>query len=401
MTGRKKPLHIVHVVGSAYAGDWAFYPLKILKEAGHQVLLVCPTDGPLPQRVQREGISVHVLPFPARLRRVIEASRCIRQLTRLLRLYRADVVHNHLVPANIWGRIAAWIACVPVRVTQWPGPFHLEIPISRRIEIATAWMDNGIIAASSATRRIYERYWYTRHKVHLIYYGFPFERFDPTIDGSVVRREFGIRPEDSVVTLVAYMYSPLPEEQLPGIRTFDGLGLKGHEILIQAAAEVKKHSSSVRFLIVGDALMPGEAERYKRRLHQLVSDLGLGDTVIFTGKRADIPWVLSASDVVAVPSLSENVGGAVEPLLMEKPVVASDVGGLPDVVIDGETGFLVPPRDPQALAEGILRLLALPPMRRREMGQQGRKIVHDLFDLSRTVAQTENLYYELMDQVDT
>lgn len=392
------PLSILHVVASPYAGDWAFYPLKLLKERGHRVTLICPSNGPLPQRTRHEGIAVHLVPFPRRLRRVGEALEYCRQLGEILRAEKVDVVHNHLTPANIWGRLAAKLAGVPVRVTQWPGPMALELSVSRRVELATVWMDNGIIAASTATQRIFQKYWHTRKKVHLIYYGFPFDRFDPNLDGSHIRQEFGIASDAPLISLIAYMYSPMPEKQLSGLRQFGGIGLKGHEILIQAAAYVKEQCPQARFLIVGDALVPGEAERYKAKLFQMTADLGLQDTVIFAGKRSDIPSILSASDMVAVPSLSENVGGAVEPLLMEKPVVASNVGGLPDVVLDGKTGFLVPPRDPVALAAAILRMIRLPAATRCQMGQAGRAIVRELFDLEKTVAQTEALYYRLLSQ---
>jgi glycosyltransferase involved in cell wall biosynthesis len=384
------------VVGNANAGSWAFYPLQKLKEAGHDVRLICPSDGPLPQRARSAGIAVSILPFPQHMRRLDQAAKYIALLSDELRRQRVDVVHNHLVSANIWGRIAAWVARVPVRVTQWPGPLPLEIPTSRRIELALAWMDSALIAASTATQRIYQRYPHTRNKIKLIYYGFPFERFDPAIDGGPTRRALGIAPDAPVVSLIAYMYSPLAERQLPGLKMFNGLGLKGHETLISAAMIVRERIPQAKFLIVGDALMDGEAERYKQRLYQMVSELGLTDTVIFTGKRDDIPELLAASDIVAVPSLSENVGGAVEPLLMQRPVVASRVGGLPDVVIDGETGFLVPPGDAQALANALLQALALPRERRDEMGRRGRSIVIDLFDLGKTVARTETLYYQLL-----
>ncbi|MDW8213859.1 MAG: glycosyltransferase family 4 protein [Roseiflexaceae bacterium] len=262
--------------------------------------------------------------------------------------------------------------------------------------MALARLDSAIIASSTATQRIYEARGVMRGRIRLIYYGFPFEPFNPAIDGSPIRHEFGIAPDAPLVTMIAYLYSPLKERSLRGLNVFGGLGLKGHEILIAAAARVREANPDVRFLIVGDALVPGEAEQYKRRLHQMVADLGLQQTVIFAGKRTDIPAILAASDVAAVPSLSENVGGAVEPLLMERPVVASAVGGLPDVVRDGETGYLVPPRDPEALAQALLRILSLSPVARREMGRKGRAIVQELFDLRTTVRQTEQLYYDIL-----
>ncbi len=391
-----RSLRIVHIVGSSFAGGWAFHPLCRLRDAGHSVYLICPDDGPLPARARAAGIPVRIIPFPRRIRHVHAAAAYIARVATWLRQERIDVVHNHLAPTNVWGRLAAYAAGIPVRLTQWPGPLPLEIPASRRIEMALAPLDSAIIAASTATRRIYEAHGVMRDRIHLIYYGFPFDPFDPTIDGSAIRREFGIAPDAPLVSMIAYFYSPLKERSLRGLNVFNGIGLKGHEILIEAAACVRETNPNARFLIVGDALMPGEAERYKQKLHRMVSDLGLQQTVIFAGKRDDVPHILAASDVVAVPSLSENVGGAVEPLLMERPVVASAVGGLPDVVRDGETGYLVPPRDPEALANALARALALPAAARRTMGRKGRAIVQELFDLRTTVRQTEQLYYDTL-----
>lgn len=391
-----RSLRIVHVVGSAFAGGWAFHPLCRLRDAGHRVHLICPEDGPLPERARAVGIPTQIIPFPRRIRHVHTAAAYVARVATWLRREQIDVVHNHLAPANVWGRLAAYTAGVPVRLTQWPGPLPLEIPASRRIEMALARLDSAIIASSVATQRIYEACGVMRGRIRLIYYGFPFEPFNPAIDGSPIRREFGIAPGAPLVTMIAYMYSPLKERSLRGLDVFGGIGLKGHEILIAAAAHVREAKPDVRFLIVGDALVPGEADQYKRRLYQMVTDLGLQQTVIFAGKRTDVPAILAASDVAAVPSLSENVGGAVEPLLMERPVVASAVGGLPDVVRDGETGYLVPPRDPEALAKALLHVLSLSPVARREMGRRGRAIVQELFDLRTTVQQTEQLYCDIL-----
>jgi glycosyltransferase involved in cell wall biosynthesis len=386
----KPRLNITHVFGNSYAGDWAFFPLRIWKRAGHNVAAICPTPGPLVERLRDEGISVHIVQFPTRLRHGREDWRCVRQIAQIFRDEQSDVAHFHLVPANLWGRIAAWLTHVPVRVTQWPGPLPLELPISRLLELATVWMDTGIIASCIATQHFYESYWHTRKKVHLIYYGFGLDRFSPCIDGKCVRQEFGLSPETPVVAMIAYMYPPLREPK------FKGIGIKGHEILISAATTVLASRPDARFLIVGDELIPGTATTYKPALFQMVHDKGLDGKVIFAGHRADIPSILAAADLVAVPSLSENVGGAVEPLLMEKPVVASRVGGLPDVVIDKQTGFLVPPGDAQALAQAILLILSLPPEDRRCMGQRGRELVMSLFDLNDTVRQQEELYYRLL-----
>jgi hypothetical protein len=140
--------------------------------------------------------------------------------------------------------------------------------------MALAPLDSAIIASSTATQRIYETCGVMHGRIHLIYYGFPFDPFDPMLDGSPIRREFGIAPDAPLVTMIAYMYSPMKERSLRGLNVFDGIGLKGHEILIEAAAHVRASLPDVRFLIVGDALVPGEAERYKQKLYRIVADWG-------------------------------------------------------------------------------------------------------------------------------
>ena len=388
----KRLLRILHIFGSSYAGHWAFYPLTLLAQMGHTVGAVCPEGGPLVERLRQASIPVSIIPFPRHLRNSRAGWQCIRALRNLFREQQTQVVHCHLVPANLYGRIAAWMARVPVRITQWPGPMPLEAPIARWLDLSTAWMDCAIVASSTATLRIYERYGWTRNKLELIYYGFPTCQFDLAIEGRTVRQEFGIGPSEQVVALIAYMDPPPREPR------FGGISNKGHEILIQAARQVCDSRQGIRFLIVGDSLYPHGADAFKAYLKELVQRLDLGDAVIFTGHRSDIPEILAACDVVAIPSQSENVGGAVEPLLMEKPVVASNVGGLPDVVLDGKTGLLVPPRDPQALAQALLKILALTSEQRQAMGKYGRQIVQSLFELDKTVALTEDLYYRLLDR---
>jgi len=126
--------------------------------------------------------------------------------------------------------------------------------------------------------------------------------------------------------------------------------IKGHKYLIQAAEKVIKEVANAKFLIVGDGPIRDEMEELSVRL-------GLDERVIFTGMREDVPEVLSIMDVFVLPSINEGMGRAlVEAMAMGLPCVASSVGGVPEVVTDGETGLLVPAEDPSALAEAIIRL---------------------------------------------
>lgn len=142
--------------------------------------------------------------------------------------------------------------------------------------------------------------------------------------------------------------------------------------------------------VVGDERM-GNGE-YRRRLEASGDTLGVSQNLHFTGHRTDIPAVLAAMDVVVSPSMEESACYAmVEALLMRRGVVASNVGGLPDTVQHGETGLLVPPGDPVALAAAVSDLLADPAWR-LEMGSRGRERCLRRFDLRATVAEVEAIY---------
>ena len=146
----------------------------------------------------------------------------------------------------------------------------------------------------------------------------------------------------------------------------------------------------VRFLLVGDG-WGAEGERYRGELLEQVRESGLDDEIMFTGYRSDIADMLAALDVSIQCSLSENLGGTIESLLMERPTVATDVGGMPEAVRHEQTGLVVPPRDARALADAIMRLLA-DPEQARDFGRAGRRLMLQRFTLDRTVADVDALY---------
>ncbi|MDW8213860.1 MAG: glycosyltransferase family 4 protein [Roseiflexaceae bacterium] len=380
-------LTIMYVTGYG-AHEWALHTPRFLAHRGHRVMMACPSDSPMARLVHTVGMNVQIWQAPRRLKDVRRVVDAIGALYRLFRQHNPDVVVYYALPISLWARLAARLAGVPVRLFKPPSLWDLELGPYRLAEYGTAWMDSAILASSRALVRYYRRAPIARSAVILSYYGFPLDRFNPSLDGAAVRQEFGIAPTAPVVTTVAHL--------IPPIRRFDPhYGIKGHEVLIRAARDVVARMPSVRFLIVG-AEPEGVAHGvYEASLKQLARMHGVDRHVIFAGRRTDIPAILAASDVAAVPSLSENVGGAVEPLLMERPVVASAVGGLPDVVRDGETGYLVPPRDPGALADALLHLLSLPPAARHAMGRRGRAIVRDLFDIEQVALAEERIFYRL------
>ncbi len=153
---------------------------------------------------------------------------------------------------------------------------------------------------------------------------------------------------------------------------------KGHAYFLEAAARVRQRTDRARFLVVGRRLETDKA--YWEHLQRLTSRLGLQDSVVFAGFREDVPRVLAAMDVFVLPSILESCPVALlEAMAMEVPVVATDVGAVREIVDHGRTGFVVPSRDPGAIAEAVLAVVAEAPERVREMARQARKTVEERF----------------------
>jgi glycosyltransferase involved in cell wall biosynthesis len=164
---------------------------------------------------------------------------------------------------------------------------------------------------------------------------------------------------------------------------------KGHGYLLQAFAHIARTMKDVTLLIVGE----GEDSV---RLKRLTDELGLKDHVIFSGLRDDVPDLLRVMDVFVLSSLWEGMPNALlEAMAAKKPVIATSVGGVPEVIVDGKTGLLVPPNDTQALSMALMSLLA-DENRRRGFGEAGYQRVVEHFSLAQTLARTERLYHEMM-----
>ena len=390
-------MRIVEIVGDSYAGGWIDVILSGFRARGHEVALVVPGEGPLVERARMMDIPLFFRRLPA-IRAVRQILAYVEEVASWLKNWRAEVAHMHLFPGCLWGRMAAWRARVPVRATQWPGPLPLEISSSRRIDYATSWMDTALIGGCERVRQYYAGRLLTWRKAYCVHYPFEMTSFDPALDGLPVRQELGIPRDALVVSLVAYLYPPFTRSQVRRAPHLGGGGIKGHETLLKAASFVRVKRPDARFLIVGDGLRPDQRDSYPATLRRMAVELGLGDRVTFTGFRKDVARILAATDIPVVPSLTENLGGAVEPLLMEKPVVASRVGGLPDVVQDGISGFLVPPRDPVALASAILRLASLPAGVRREWGRRGRIRTLELCDREKCIMALEDIFHKQLER---
>jgi glycosyltransferase involved in cell wall biosynthesis len=222
------------------------------------------------------------------------------------------------------------------------------------------------------------------HKIAHILTGIDPDPFLQTDGGSAVRHEFNIPSDAPLVGIIASLEPN-----------------KAQDIFLQAAAQLRPHFPNARFLLVGTdkSAQGGEGGAkgyFHQKLERQVEDLGLSNQVIFTGFRRDIPNILAALDILVLVSNMEALPVTImEAMTAAKPVVATAVGGILDLVEDGQSGILVPPRNPTAVASALQRLLTNPTLA-QQMGQEGRKIALRRMTVQGAVRQNEAMYEEVL-----
>ena len=338
--------------------DQLFSLLIGLFQRGHDVCLASP-EGPLAQRCRQAGIphwhfkQRSDLSFPAAAR-----------LWRLLGRQRFDVVHFNSPKNLLSGGLALFLRGGCARVASRRVSFPLRSRLSRLKYNRAVQMT---VAVSNSIQKGLIDSGIDPARVGTIYEGVDLSRIDGLPAAESVVEENAV----SVVT-VAQMTAE-----------------KGHSWLIRAAAQVLPHFDRLRFVLVGDGPL-------RSRLQRLTRQLGLDSRFRFLGFRTDADALMKTFDIFCLPSLSEGLSSSILTAMAQAlPVVATAVGGTPELVREGETGLLVRPADSGSLAKA-LRQLVESPAERRQMGQAGRRRIVRDFTLDRKLDNFERLYRELL-----
>jgi glycosyltransferase involved in cell wall biosynthesis len=386
-------LKVCHIAATTEGATWMLEQLRELRDR-HQcevTAVVAGESGGLINLLRAENIPYHVESFSfGSVKGIFEIARTIFRLTRFFRRERFDVIQTHLFFSMIIGRIAAWLADVPVRLGMLTGPFILQAATSRWIERATCWMDTGLIPSCECSMQLYQSLGVKSERLTLVYYAPDEVKFSTEdVEPLDLRAEFGWPPGTPLIGKVAYFYPPLSGRGwIP--EYLEGRGVKGHEDLINAAPLVLAEFPEAKFLLVGSGW--GEAgDKYMEELKEIVREMGLERSIIFTGYRREANRILRSLDVAVQASLNENLGGTMEALLMECPMVVTRVGGMVDAVRDGETGVVVEPSCPQDMARGLLQMLRVPEQA-RSLGRAGRRLMLERFTLRHTAHDLNELY---------
>jgi L-malate glycosyltransferase len=370
-----EPMAVLHVVDCLNVGGTERQLFELLRRTNrerYRPLLACfKAGGELD--AQLRGIDIAPEVFP--LRGSLAQANTAFQITRMAMLIRSEnvrVVHAHDFYSNVIGVAAASLAGARSIVSRRDLAHWLGGTQKKALRLACRVADAVVANAAAVAAETERDFAVAPHKMHIVPNGIDVAHFDL----AAFRTPEPLLPAGDVsrprVGMVGSMH--LPD--------------KGHAELLEAAAILKARGVRAQFLLVSDGALRGALEDKARAL-------GLADDVVFLGRRDDVPSVLVRCDVVAHPSWSEGFPNAVlEAMCAARPVVATRIGGIPEVVADGVHGLLVEPRRPAELASALEKLLTNP-LAAHVMGLRGRQHVEREFSLDKMRRSVEALYEQL------
>jgi glycosyltransferase involved in cell wall biosynthesis len=345
-----------------------------LQARGHRtIVLSLKPVGRIGQQLRQHGIPVDSLNMPENMT-IKDFVTGIRHMTRWMREQHFDLVHSFLPRSNIMSRIA----------NKWSGVTKIHLSSERAIDLErsraivllnrlTSSMTDAFIAVSPVVRDILiQREKISPEKITIISNGIDLTSLDASSPNEI-RSELNIGSGQLVISSVGRLHRE-----------------KGHIYLLRALAELRHEWPDVCAVIVGEG---PEADNLRREADTLSG----ADNVRFLGFRADVVKMIRASDLFVLPSLEEGFPvTALEAMACSRPIVATEVGSLPFIVVSGQTGLLVPPKNTRALSNAICQLLREPGTR-EQMGRRALNHVETYFTLEGVLAQLENLYQDLLE----
>jgi glycosyltransferase involved in cell wall biosynthesis len=357
-----------------------------LREKGYETRLIvgreAPSEGNLLDMARQMTIEVEQFDGLGREIRPLADVVTLWQLYRVLRRFRPEIVHTHTAKAGVLGRVAARLAGVPIVVHTYHGHVlrgyfgPVKTAVFRRLEALLNRMTDVAITVSAALREeLVAMGVAPREKIRVVPLGLDLARFARPVTGGSLRLACGAAASDTLIGVVGRL-----------------VPIKDIACFLEAAVLVRRAAPEARFVVVGDGELRGELERK-------ASDLGLFGSVSFVGWRRDLEAVYADLDVVVNSSRNEGTPVAlIEAMAASKAVVATAVGGTPDLLGHGERGLLVPAQDPSALAGAVLDTLRGPD-RAAQRRRAARDYVLAHHSVDRLLRDVDELYRELLPPV--
>ncbi|MRH88262.1 glycosyltransferase [Nocardia sp. SYP-A9097] len=372
----RQPIRVLYVVPDLRVGGAERHVTTLLPNLDRgrfEPSVICIGEpGELFADLTVAGVPARALHYTKR-----QAGPALRDLVRAMRELRPDVVITRGYNAEALGRIAAWRAGVPNSIV-WVHNYGDVEPRGRFRTVVDRVLDRRTSAyfgvARAQIRYMADDLGYPESKIKVIYNGVDPSAFE-IADDRAAAADIGVGADDLVVGIIAALR---PE--------------KDHTTFLEAARIIAEKVPAAKFLIVGDGPMRGVIE-------DRIRASGLGDRVILAGNRPDIAALLRAMDVVVLSSYSVECFpmALLEAMAAARPAVCTAVGGVPEMIADGETGYLVPPRNPEELARRLIEVLSDAPARRR-MGLAARDRVETKFTLKSSIAAAEQALEEVVNR---
>jgi glycosyltransferase involved in cell wall biosynthesis len=373
---------IAHVITESgpYGGAQrnTYLTVKGLIEHGYDVELICGAGGPLIGAAEAAGVPVHVLPDLVRPVNPLKDGRALLRLHRLFRNRNYHIVHTHSVKAGLLGRLAAWCAGVPLIIHTLHGvPFRISRDFKSRFYIAyeraLGHMTRCFVCVGEVLRQEIAAWRIApESKLATIYSGIDFSSYAPQHSGVKTKQKLGLETAWPIIGCIGRL-----SEQ------------KAQDYLIEAVGFLTDRYPAIKLLLVGEGGL-------RPLLEKQIGERDLGSHVALLGERDDIADLLNVFDIYAMSSRWEGVGRALtEAMHAGLPIVATSVNGVVELISHEETGLLVPPENPRALADAIDRL-ASERQRAIRLGANARARAAELMGSERMVLAIEELYERLM-----
>lgn len=375
--------NVLHLLGTFLPGGSERQAVQLVRSLSkadcYRVHVAClRRDGPLLADLKGLGLD-DVAEFPLGRFYDSNAAAQVRRFARLLRDRDVAVVQTHDFYTNVFGMAAAWLAGVPVRIAARRETGGLRTRLQKRVERGAYRLAHAVVANAEAVKRQLIAEGVRDEKIVTVYNGVDLQRVTPR--PGLERREaasmFGLPTDEGrrFVTIVANMLHPV----------------KDHWTFLRAAEQVRAAVPGAAFVLAGEGELVGQ-------LRAFAAECGLLHHAFFLGRCESIAELLAISDVCVLSSRAEGFSNSIlEYMAAGRPVVATDVGSVREAVVDGETGYLVPPGDVPAMAARIIALLA-EPAGAEAMGRRGRRLVREKFSCSAQLDRTHRLYERLLTQ---
>lgn len=329
--------------------------------------------GALHERLERQGNINFSLNCPSGY----DLPQAAVELRKIMQNYRIDILHTHLFHASVVGQFVARFnrGMVPIMTRHYSNLLYLYgTPLQRFLDKRSLSWARHVIAISTGVRKILiDSDGVRPEKITVIHNGIEIPDYHSDRENALrIRNEFSIKENEKVIGAIGSLHPR-----------------KGHRYLIEAMKLAFKNKDNIKLMIVGEGVLKAELKR-------LSEELMIENRVIFTGYREDINDLISSMDIVVQPSMEEGFGIAIlEAMALGKIVVATDVGGIPEIISNGETGILVPCANADTLAKTLSFLIEKPDLS-KTIAEKGKKSVEKDFNIVKMVRKYENLYRDLL-----